>query len=223
MTTSTTTLVPIFATPFAVVSIPGAADLNPALASLFSLRATENYRDPAAPRDPLCFRGREDLFEWENEAVAQLKREMLGGVCAAVMAATLYTDAEFDDLGAQVRARFAIVRPDGCMPAASVPLASWYAIYCVAAPPPAAARADSGVLRLYAVRQGMMFMDAANWRLRPPFSAAHHIWRPVPGQMAVFPASILHEVALNRTEADLVLITARARFAHSGQEAMPPW
>jgi hypothetical protein len=223
MTMPATTMVPIFATPFASVSIPEAANLNPALASLFSLRATESYRDPAAPRDPLCFRGREDLFEWADQAVAHLKREMLSGVCAAVMDANLYTDAEFDALGVQARARFAIVHPDGCMPAATVPLASWYAIYCVAAPPPAPARADSGVLRLYAVRQGTMFMDAANWRLGPPFSAAHHIWRPVPGQMAVFPASILHEVALNRSEADLVLVTARARFAHGGQQAMPPW
>jgi hypothetical protein len=140
-----------------------------------------------------------------------------------VMDANLYTDAEFDALGVQARARFIIVRPDGCIPAASVPLASWHVIYCVGAPSPTPARLDSGVLRLYEARLGTMFMDAANWRLRPPFSSGHHTWRPVPGHMAAFPASIAHEVALNRTNVDLVLVAARVRFATPGQEAMPPW
>ncbi len=74
-------------------------------------------------------------------------------------------------------------------------MASWYAIYCVAAPAPARARGDSGALRLYGVRDAKMFMDAANWRLRTPFSGTHHLWRLEPGRMAVFPASVLHEIA----------------------------
>jgi hypothetical protein len=102
-------------------------------------------------------------------------------------------------------------------------MASWYALYCVAAPTVAAARADSGVLRLYAVHHATMFMDAANWRLRPPFETGHHLWRPVAGQMAVFPAAIAHEVALNRTAEDLLLVAARLRFAHPDQGATPSW
>ena len=223
MTTPSTTLVPIFATPFASVSLAGSADLNPALLSLFGLRAAENFRDPALPGDPFCFRSREDLFEWDHEAVAQLKGEMLGGLCTAVMAANLYSEAEFDALRVQARARFIIVRPDGCIPAASVPLASWHALYCVGAPALTPARPDSGVLRLYEARLATMFTDAANWRLRPPFSSGHYTWRPVPGQMAAFPAWIPHEVALNRTSGELVLVAARVRFAAPGQEAMPPW
>ena len=113
MTTSTTTLAPIFAAPFGSVSLAESAELNPALVSLFSLRATEADRDPAMGADPLCFRSREDLFEWENEAVARLKREMLGGLCAVVMAANLYTEAEFDALGVQARARFRASSPQG--------------------------------------------------------------------------------------------------------------
>ncbi len=223
MNAPVTTLQPIFATPFAVVSVPGAATLNPVLAGLLPTRASEPHREPALPRDPRCFRSREDLFDWPHEAVAQLRGEMLAGLCAAVEAANIYKEAEFDSLGMQARARFAIVRPDGCIPAATAPMASWYAVYCVAAPPAPPERADSGSLRLYAVRQGTMFMDAANWQLRNPFGAGHHVWRPVSGQMAVFPAWILHEIALNRAQGDLMLVLARARFAYSGQTAMPPW
>jgi hypothetical protein len=216
------TLVPIFATPFAIVANAGTGELNTALRSLFSSRTTDAWRDPDLPRDPLCFRGREDLLEWQMEPVEHLKSALLGGLCAAVMKATGYSEAEFDSLGIQARARFTIVHPNGCVPASSASMASWYGLYCVAAPA-APGRADSGALRLYAVRDGTMFIDAANWRLPGAFSRSHHHWGPVPGHMVVFPASIVHEVALNRSAEDLVLVTVRARFAHAGQTAAPPW
>jgi hypothetical protein len=223
MTSAVPTLVPIFATPFALVSIGGPADLNAALATLILSRATEEYRDPSAQHDPLCFRGREDFFEWDSEAVAQLRWEMLGGVSGTALAANCYPDAEFNALVVQARARFAIVRPNGGMPGTTAPMASWCAVYCIAAPPPTPARADSAALRLYAVRHASMFLDATNCQLRAPFSVTHYVWRPVPGQMAVFPASILHEVALNRAAEDLLLVTARVRFAHRDDQAQPPW
>jgi hypothetical protein len=217
------TIVPIFASPFAEVPIEASAAFNPPLVALLTARATEQYRDPDLPRDPLCFRSREDLFEWDHELISRLRGEMLAGICSAVMAVNLYTSAEFDALKLQARARFTIVRPDGCLPATSAPMASWYALYCVAAPPATPARADSALLRLYTLGSGTMFMDAANWRLRPPFPTSHHHWQPVPGQMAVFPASLLHEVALNRTHENLLLIAVRVRFAHPWQTATPPW
>jgi hypothetical protein len=219
-------IVPIFATPFAAVAIDEVTQLNPALESLFTSRATDAYRDPTMPPDSLCFRSREDVFEWQDEAVAQLRQRMLAGICQVVMAANLYSEAEMRGLGLQARARFTIVRPDGCIPAASLPMASWFALYCVAAPATAAAQTNSGMLRLYALRHAQMFIDAANYRLRAPFDTSHQVWRPVPGHMAVFPASMLHEVALNRADANLVLVGARLRFARydeaGGREA-PPW
>jgi hypothetical protein len=219
----TVNLVPILATPFATVTVPQAAELHPLLVPFFRERATPERADPAFRPDPLCFRSREDLFEWRDAPAMALQQALLAGVCAAVMDANAYPPGEFGKLGIHARARFAIVRPDGAIAAASAPLASWCALYCVAAPAPAAARADSAAVRLYAVRGGMTFIDAANWRMRPPFGANHHIWLPVPGQMAVFPASMLHEIALNRGDADLVLVMLRARFAHPGQPALPPW
>lgn len=219
----TVNLVPILATPFAVVTVPQAADLNPTLAPFLRERATAERADPTLRADPLCFRSREDLFDWPEAQALALQQALLAGLCAAVMDANSYSPGEFGKLGIQARARYAIVRPDGAIPAATAPLASWCAIYCVAAPPSSPARVDSAALRLYAVRSGMTFIDAANWRLRAPFGGDHQIWRPVPGQMAAFPASMLHEVALNRSGSDLILVMLRARFAQPGASGLPPW
>ena len=222
MSTPAPAILPIFATPLGVVSL-GGPNLNSELAALLRSRATEERRDPALPRDPRCFRSREDLFEWPDEAARSLRLAMLGGICTVVKALNLYPDAEFQALALQARARFTIVRPDGSIPAAIAPMAAWHAMYCVAAPPEAPARADSGALRLYGLRYGTMFLDASNWQLRSPFETSHQIWRPAVGQMLVFPAAILHEVALNRTDAELLLVSARVRFIHGGQQAVPRW
>ncbi|TLY85561.1 MAG: sulfotransferase [Gammaproteobacteria bacterium] len=49
MSTPAPHVVPLFATPFGVVSLPEAQTLNPALAALFAERATAQWRDPLAP------------------------------------------------------------------------------------------------------------------------------------------------------------------------------
>lgn len=223
MTAPAPVVTPIFATPFATLAlrIPGAAD--DALAARLRAWATESQRDTDTPADPLCYRSREILFDLEDEGIAALRREMLAGIAASARATDAGAAAEFDTLTVRARARLVIIRPNGGLPAAALPLASWCAIYCVSAPAAPAERPLSGVLRLYEPRLGSMFLDGANWRLRAPFAVGHHTWCPVPGHMAAFPASLTHEVALNRAAGELMLVIARARFANPGQEAAPPW
>jgi hypothetical protein len=225
MTAPVMTITPIFATPFAAVAMNGTEALNAALTSLFSERTTEEYRDRTTPPDSLCFRSREDVFEWPDSAAAQLRLRMLAGICDVAMAANVCSEAEFRGLGVQARARFTIVRPDGCIPAATAPMASWFALYCVAAPAVAPSQTNNGMLRLFATRNAQMFIDAANYKLRPPFDTSHQVWRPQPGHMAVFPGTMLHEVVLNRSDQSLILVGARVRFARydeAGREA-PAW
>jgi hypothetical protein len=218
-----TGLVPIFATPFAALEIPHSPGLNEELLALFAARATPAYQDPRLRPNPLCFRSRDDLLDWPDAPLRALGSPLLATVAAGVAAANLYTEAQFDALRMQARASFLIVRQNGCVFAASYPLTSWCALYCVSAPPPVPERADSGVLRLYETRLANMFLDAGNWRLRPPFSHGHHLWQPVAGHMALFPATQLHEVTLNRSAAPLVLVQVRARFASAEQDDLPPW
>jgi hypothetical protein len=212
-------LMPVFATPFAVVPLPAAMALNAQLLALFQGRASAAARDPRVPADALCFRGRDDLFEWPDGPVQELKAQLLGALVAIVAEANQYNDAELDELRVQARAWFTIVQPDGSVPAMSYPLASWCGIYCVDAPEPNPLRVDSGVLRLYGWRVSTMYLDDGNCRLHAPFSQGHHQWRPVPGSLALFPGALLHEIALVRGSRPLALVTVRARFARSGQQA----
>jgi hypothetical protein len=216
-------VVPIFATPFGVVSLPEAATLNPVLAALFAERATADRRDPGSTLGALAFHSRDDLFEWPDEPVRRVTAGILAGVRSVVASVNEFSDAEFAAFDIQSRGWFTIVRPDGCVPSTNYANTAWCAVYCVAAPAASTTRFDSGVLRMHEARLGTMFSDATNCVTRIPYRPGHYTWRPVPGQLAVFPAAITHEIALVRAAGTLVLVTARVRFVAPGQTGTPWW
>jgi hypothetical protein len=215
------TVVPIFSTPLGVVPLPDAKALNPALATLFAERMRADGQ--AEQRDPLCYRGRDDLLEWPEAPVPQLAAAISRGVKSVINAVNDFTAAQLSSFAVQARGWFTVVAPDGRVPATIYPLTAWCGIYCVAAPPPSATRSDSGVLRLYESRLGTMFADATNAAMRIPFTPGHYGWQPVPGQLAVFPGSLTHEIALVRSPGQLVLVTVRVRFVAPGQQGMTRW
>lgn len=215
-------VVPIFATPFGVAEVPDAATLNPLVAAILAERATPARADPAH-RQAFSYRSRDDLLEWTEEPV----RRVAGGVVAAVLGVARsindFSDAQFAAFRVQARAWYTIVRPDGCVPSQSYANAAWCAVYCVAAPPAGSARFDSGVVRLHESYRATMFTDATNSTSQLPYRPGHNTWRPVPGQVVVFPAAITHEIALLRGAGELVLLSALVRFVAPGQEGMPSW
>jgi hypothetical protein len=214
-------VVPILATPFGRLTLPVAESLNAALRTRFAEHAAAH---PGAPgSNPLCYLSADDLFEWPDPAVRELAEALLRGVYDLVAEISALEEAQLRALALQARGGFTIVRPDGCVPARSHALAAWSAVYCVAAPEPSPSRRDSGMLRLYESRLGTMFQDASNATMRLPYAAGHYAWRPVPGQMALFPASLTHEVALVRAVGELVLVTARVRFVAPGQTGLSRW
>jgi hypothetical protein len=213
-------VVPILATPFGVVALPEAGVLNPALGALF---AASRASDSSPQTNPLCFRSRDDLLERPEPPVRQLVAAILRGVYSVVESVNEIPEAQLRELKLEARGWFTIVKPDGCVPASSCPNTAWCAIYCVAAPPASSTRADSGVLRLYESRFGMMFHDPTIAVMRMPYKPNHCSWRPVAGQLAVFPASLTHEIALLRAVGELMLVTVRIRFVNPGQQGIPRW
>jgi hypothetical protein len=216
-------VVPIFATPFGVVQLPEAQKLNEALAGLLAARAAAQSGSAASASGSLCYRSRDELLEWTDEPVQIVCAEILRGIWSVIASINSFTEEELKSLSMQARGWFTIVHPDGFLPVTSYPLTSWCGLYCVEAPQLSADRRDSGVLRLHETRLGTMFSDATNAVPRIPFTPGHYTWRPVPGQLAVFPASIRHEIALIRSAGRLILITVRARFVAPGQEGVSRW
>ena len=222
MSAAPPSVVPILATPFCIVPLPAVAALNATLAALFTERSALPGA-AAASSGPLCFQSRDDLLEWTEAPVVTAVGEMLRGVRSVVAAVNEFADGQLDTFGVQARAWFTIVRPDGTVPARLHPLTSWCAVYCVAAPEPSPTRYDSGVLRLYESRLGTMFSDISNAAMRLPFTPAHASWAPTPGQLAVFPGSVMHEIALLRSTLPLILLSARVRFVAPGQQGWSAW
>ena len=216
-------VVPLFAIPFGIVTLPGADALNQALAPLFMARAVEALPGTFARRTPLVFEGRDDLMQWTDAPVRTLLAAMIRGVGAVASSINEMPAEQFAALRVEARAWYSIVRPDGCLPSVQYSNTSWLAMYCVAVPAPSPTRADSGVLRLHESRLGTMFPDATNCDLVMPYRPGHNAWRPEPGQMAVFPAWITHEVALVRSTGDLVLVTARVRYVGQEQAGVSWW
>jgi hypothetical protein len=216
-------VVPIFATPFAVVKLAEAEKLNPLVAPLFAARAATDRAGAAPSTEPYWYRSREDLLEWSDEPLRKVIGEILRGVWSVVAAVNEFSAEQLQSLTLQARGWFTIVRRDGCLPATSYPLTSWCAMYCVEAPEAAPERRNSGVLSLYESRLGTMFTDATNSLTRLPYTPGHFTWRPTPGQMAVFPASVTHEIGLIRAPGQLVLVTVRARFVAAGQVGLSRW
>ena len=214
-------IVPIFATPMAMITLPEASQSSGVVAQLFARHAAANPTPPTAAQ--LAYQSRDDLLEWPDAPVRQLCGEILRGVWSTVAAATTLSHEQLSTLSVQARGAYTIVQPDGCVPATSHSLTAWCGIYCLQAPDPVATRGDSGVVRFYESRLGTSLADATTSALRIPFLSGHYTWRAVPGQLVVFPGSLTYEIPLIRAVGTLTLITVRARFVAPGQEGLTRW
>lgn len=217
------TVVPIFATPFGVATLPDADALNSRLAALLTERATPDRRATGGAPGPLVYHSRDDLLTWSDEPARAVLEGIMASVHSIVSALNSFRPEDYASLRPQVRAWFTIVQPDGYVPATNYPNTTWCAIYCVQAPDPSPARFDSGVLRMQETRLGTTFPDATNTAMQMPYHAGHYTWRPVPGQVAIFPASVIHEIALLRSTGRLMLVSARLRFVAPGQTGVATW
>lgn len=220
MSAASLTVMPILATPLGIATIPNADPLNRELSSLFAQRVAA---DATALGNPLRYVSRDDLLEWHDAPARRLGRHLIGAVYSLLGNISDLGEAQLRALKLEARAWFTVLRGNGALPAANYPMTAWCAMYCVAAPVAVGARADSGVVRLYESRLSTTFQDATTAALRIPFSSSHYSWRPVAGQLVIFPASLTHEVALLKSPEHLILVTARLRFVGAGQEGYARW
>ena len=203
--------VPLFATPFAAVNTGADRDFNARVASLCeSQRSAATTTDDAA-RDPLHFRSRNDLFD-SSDAAGELRRLLLEQTSAVVAGLNNQGAAEFGKWHAQARGWCSVVQRNGYVPSQHFTGASWLAVYCAQAGDPDEGMKNAGVLRLYERRLGSIFRDASTGDLKSPYRYGNHVWTPLPGWMALFPAHVPHEVSVVRSDTSLILVFAMIRF-----------
>src|SRR6266704_3828060 len=109
-------IVPIFATPFAVVQLPEAQKLNEALGRLLAARAAAESRASASTPGWLCYRSRDELLEWTDEPAQIVCAEILRGIWSFIASINSFSEQELKSLTMQARGWFTIVQPDGCVP-----------------------------------------------------------------------------------------------------------
>jgi hypothetical protein len=214
-------IVPIFATPLAVVDVPMAATVHESLIRLMQQRAATATGEPTS--DILCYRGSDDPLEWTEPSALQVRDVIMRGIWSAVAALNTFTPEQLQALAMQARGTFTIVRPDGHLPATAYSLTAWCAIYCLEAPEASPDRPDSGVMRLYESRLTTTFADATSSNMRVPFMLSHYSCRLAPGRLVIFPGSLMHEIPLIRAKGPLTFITVRTRFVGPGQEGYSRW
>jgi hypothetical protein len=214
------TIVPILATPLGMGILPEGAGFNAALAALIEARAAADRRPQ---RSALCYLGEENLLDWPEAPVQDMLGAIVRRVYDFVASLNEFPAGQLESFRIEARGRAVIVRPNGAMSAVQHALTAWCAVYCVAAPPPTVERADNGAVRLYESRLGTMFSDATTATMRLPYLTGHCAWRPEPGGLLLFPASLTHEVAPLRATANLVLATLRIRFVAPGQTGVGRW
>lgn len=210
-------LQPIFALPFCVQRLEELARHNAELQDELRRRAVLARSAQHGYQSP------DDLTEQSSEPLGPAVAALAEGLRSVVGAISNLDALAMASLRLEKRCWFSVVERYGAIASQAFPMTAWCAVYCVAAPEPSAERFDSGVLRLHETRPGTMFPDATNTQLPGPYASGHCTWRPVAGDMAVFPGFLTHEVALVHGTGSLMLLMMRARFVAPGQSGVGRW
>jgi hypothetical protein len=210
-----TEVLPMFASPYAAVTLPSAEALNQALLQLIAARRDGAPRNTSWPARTGAFESREDFLHLPDAPVRTLRSQLLDAVARTV--ADLSGDGfSFDGLNLQARGWWSVIEPGGAIPARAHAMSSWTAIYCVQAGDSVPERIDSGALRFHDPRLGNAYLDGGNERLRRPYGFGHFTARCVAGRAAIFPSFLQHEIAPLLGLTPLVLVTVTCRLVRAG-------
>ncbi len=216
---------PIFAVPLAITEIPDAAALNAELESLILPREQTQYANQ--PPSPLLSKGVFEsvpgILQWQEPCIEKLRAAIVNSVGRVVAELSGYSQQELASITVMNQTRFHITRHGGGFLPYNHAMASWSSTYCVSAGDEIADFPDSGTLRVLDPRIGMCtYLDPANMRWRTPFSFGHASIRLRPGQLVVFPAYLVREVATYMGERPRITISSSFSFGVRSADAQNP-
>lgn len=191
-------IAPVFALPFATTELADAAALNTELAELLLAREQDRYA--SQPRSPYLragvFESVSGILQWQEPCIEKLRGALIGTISRLVAELGGFSAQELANLGVVNQTRFNVTRHGGGALPHIDPMASWSAVYCVQPGDETPEHPESGTLHVLDPRLSTnTYLDPANVRLRSPFGLGHISIRPRAGQLVIFPAHLVREVA----------------------------
>lgn len=193
------TVHPAFAVPFGEAYHPDPAALNAKLRALIleleAMGAGYRNPDPVVHQPEGLFESEFEFFAREEPCVQEL-RQWVWPSLAEFIRSINPTVAE-NPAGLRIASQtwFHVTRDGGYFGYHNHPMASWSGVYCVSAGEDDGTNPDSGALHFAnPLHLANMFIDAANRKLRPPYSMAGKSFKLKPGQLVLFPSWVNHEV-----------------------------
>ena len=225
MNDATINVAPIFAVPLAVTEIPDAATLNAELESLILSREQAQYANQ--PPSPLLSKGvfesMPGILQWQEPCIEKLRGALVNSVGRVVAELSGFSQQELTSIIVMNQTRFHITRHGGGFLPYNHPMASWSSTYCVNAGEDAPDFPDSGTIRVLDSRIGLCtYLDPANMRWRTPFSFGHASIRLRAGQLVVFPAYLMREIATYMGESPRITISSSYSFGVRSADAQNP-
>jgi hypothetical protein len=211
-------IVPFFAVPFALAKNADCAALHGELRRYFDDQisgACAALGSAAhAQREPRVYESGPDLFSVNEPCVKQLREFCLREILSVVCTLNGFDESTARSLVMQYSAWFRVVRRGGYLDLHHHPNSSWSGIYCVDPGHHDADKTGSGLLTFVnpAVAHGM-FVDASNKNLVEAFSAQSRSVSLVPGQLVLFPSSVLHQVNPYEGEGTRITVSFTCSFA----------
>lgn len=192
-------ITPAFAVPFGEVALPDAEPLNAELRTLFLEREAEGAKwrnpNPSMRVNPELFESHFDLFEWPEPCVQKLREFCWGALSRLIGQLNGYGPDVMSRIKISAHVWYHVTRDRGFFGLHNHPMASWSGVYCVSAGEDDGTNPDSGALHFAnPLHLANMFIDAANRKLRPPYSMAGKSFKLKAGQLVLFPSWVNHEV-----------------------------
>jgi uncharacterized protein (TIGR02466 family) len=212
---------PAFAVPMTFAKLPDAAALNAELQALFLERAGDpRYRnlEPYTHRNAALFESNFRLFEWPQACVQKLREFCWKVLYGTIRELNGYDLDTLQRLHIACEAWFHVTRRGGYFGPHNHPLHSWSGVYCVAhgSDDPAS---DSGKLTMINPHATCtMYVDKANFHMKPPYSMGNRMLRLEPGDLVLFPSWLLHQVLPFEGDEPRITVAFNARFLLQGAQ-----
>jgi uncharacterized protein (TIGR02466 family) len=208
---------PFFAIPFGFAQLENCAELNAELRTLFLQRAAEGARyanpRPLTQRNRQVFESEFQLFRASEAPIQRLKQWCWSSLLGLIADLNKYDAATMRRLLIHSDSWFHITRRGGFFGLHNHPNASWSGVYCVSPGAHDADKPDSGLLSFVnPATMSAMHADAANANIGGAFGTGIRHVKFEPGQLVLFPSSILHDVKPFEGEGERITVAFNCWF-----------